>query len=397
MTQVTDARTKPGASFTKPGPDLLARARRISPLISDEANAGQAQGRLTDAAVAAIIDSELPWGLIPEEWGGLGGTDILDAMDAIEELAYADGSAGWVLMVYSFANSMVASVLDPETAEPLIGATGRGMLCGQAAPLGKAVRVDGGYRVTGHWQFGSGSSAATLIAGGCFAYEADGTQIFEDGAPLWLFPIMDAADIELLGNWNVAGLQSTASWDYAADDVFVPDARIVPLPTPTSRRPESVYRVGFLSTVYAQHVSFTLGLVRRSFSEIAKVISTKTRVGYEGTIGESQIFLYEFAQHEAQYQAVRAYCRQVFADAQNEPGGPTDLQTARIQVTCAWMTRVSDELIKWCHSWGGSASVRTPNVLARCLNDMSVAINHLYVDRMNLVGPVPPILASWQH
>lgn len=395
VTQITqDSKTGSGAA-AEGGIDLLARAKSISGLISDEADAGQARGQMTDAAVEAFIASELPWALVPREWGGLGGTSIVEIMDVIEELSYADGSSGWVMMVYSFANAMISSVLDPETGESLVGPDRKGIMCGQAAPLGRAVRVDGGYRVTGRWQFGSGSNAASLIAGGCIAYDTDGEQILKDGQPLWLFPIMDLKDVQQLGNWNVAGLQATASWDYAADDVFVPDTRAPELPNPINLRPESVFRVGFLSTVYAQHTSFTLGVVRRAFAEIASVIANKTRVGYAGTIGESEVFLYEFAQKEAEYQALRRHCWETFAEAQAEPDGPTPEQLARLQVNCAWMARVSHDLVKWCNSWGGSAAVRMPNVLSRCLNDLSVGANHLYVDRMNLVGGASTILKSW--
>ncbi|CAN5386542.1 acyl-CoA dehydrogenase family protein [soil metagenome] len=391
MSQITHERT----STLKPG-DLLARAEKISGIISAEADSSESLGRMTDVAVAALMESELPWALIPQEWGGLGGTDVLEIMDAIEEIAFADGSAGWVLMVHSFGGSILASVLDPTTAESLFGVDTRGTVCGQAAPLGRAVRTEGGYRVTGRWQFGSGSNSATFVGGGCFVFDADGSMITENGEPVWIMPFMDLADVKQLGNWDVGGLRATASWDYSVNDLFVPDAMVVPLPTPALQHNNTVLRLGFLSSVYAQHVSFTLGVLKRAFSEIVSIVADKTRVGYDGTVGESPVFLYEFAQREAQYQAVRAYSRQVFAEAQDEPGGPTDLQQARIHVACAWMARESDDLIKWCHSWGGSAAVRTPNALTRCLNDIAVASNHLYVDRMNLVGPTPIILESWK-
>jgi alkylation response protein AidB-like acyl-CoA dehydrogenase len=380
------------------GGDLLARARSISGIVSDEAAEGQARAQLTDVVIQALVESELPWALVPRELGGAGCVHAVEIMDAIEEIAFADGSAGWVIMAASFGNGMIAAVMDPETAGSMVGPGKRGILCGAVAPQGRATRVDGGYRVTGRWQFASGANWASYVGGGCIAHDSAGTVIVSNGAPSWVYPLLPIEEVELLGNWQVAGLQGTASWDFAARDVFVPDARVVALPTPVLNGTPSVYQLGFTPTVNAQHSAFALGVVKRAFTEIANVISDKTRAGYDGPIGQSSVFAYEFAQKEAEYQATRAYVRKVFADAHERmtPDGPTAVDTARMQVTCAWMTRVSEDLIKWCNSWAGSATVRMPSVLARCLNDIAVAGNHLYVDRMNIVTGAPHILASWK-
>lgn len=375
---------------------LVERARAISEIVSNGAAEGQAKGQLTESVVEALKASELPWALVPSEWGGAGCTDVVEIMDAIEEIAFADGSAGWVIMAQSFGVGMLASVLEPELAKAMVGGEARGSLCGHVAPNGRAERVEGGYRVTGHWQFASGANCSTYVAGGSHAYE-DGNLLTENGAPVWLYPMFPAEDVKWLGNWDVAGLQATASWDFSVEDLFVPDAMVVKLPVPELNGLPSVYELGFTATVNAQHASFALGVMKRAFAEIANVISRKTRVGYDGPIGQSQLFAYEFASMEAQYQATRGYVRKVFADAQARmtPDGPTPEDTARMLVACSWMTKVSEDLIQWCNSWGGSASVRMPSVLARCLNDIAVAGNHLYADRMNIVAGAPDILASW--
>ncbi|MCD9196968.1 acyl-CoA dehydrogenase family protein [Aeromicrobium wangtongii] len=381
------------------GTGLIDRARGIREILSAEAAGAETNGQLSQRAVEAMVGAGLPWSLVPEKWGGSGVTDIVEMLDVLEEVSYADGSAGWVLMATAFGNDMVGSILDPETAESMVGSETRGIVCGAVAQTGRADRVDGGYKVSGRWQFGSGANYATFFVAGCVGYDRDGRQMTHEGNPAWILPLIPAHDVELLGNWNVSGLQGTASWDYAVNDVFVPDARIIELPSPDIRRQDSVFRLGFLSCVYAQHSGVALGVMKRAFAELASVIAGKKRVGYEGTIGESPVFLYEFARKEAEYRAVRAGTREAFDEVQNsfaKNGSVSDLDMAKLQVTCAWMTQSAMELVAWCHSWGGSASVREPSVLSRCLRDISVAGNHLYVDRINLVGGAGRILHDWR-
>jgi alkylation response protein AidB-like acyl-CoA dehydrogenase len=75
-------------------PRPLGRARAISGLISEEALAAERLGRLTDKVAAAMLDANLFSILLPRADGGLGGTGV-ELFEAVEEIARADGSAGW--------------------------------------------------------------------------------------------------------------------------------------------------------------------------------------------------------------------------------------------------------------------------------------------------------------
>ena len=72
----------------------LGRARAISGLISEEALASERLGRLTDKVAAALLDANLFSILLPQADGGLGGTRV-ELFETVEEIARADGSAGW--------------------------------------------------------------------------------------------------------------------------------------------------------------------------------------------------------------------------------------------------------------------------------------------------------------
>src|ERR1700682_6460254 len=73
--------------------ELLARARKIAPIISAEALTGESSGTLAPASVAALCDTELFWCAVPKEVGGLG-CDLVTTIEIIEEITRADGSSG---------------------------------------------------------------------------------------------------------------------------------------------------------------------------------------------------------------------------------------------------------------------------------------------------------------
>src|SRR6185437_15578676 len=79
------------AIATRSGP--LERATALQPLISEDALEGERLGHLTDRVGTALLDAGLIQILVPERLGGLGASRR-DFFDAVEAIAFADGSAG---------------------------------------------------------------------------------------------------------------------------------------------------------------------------------------------------------------------------------------------------------------------------------------------------------------
>lgn len=382
---------------------FVDRARGLYDLIDSRADAARKAGQLTDDVTAAMRESGIFWTLVPEDLGGTP-IDITQYIGMLEELAHADPSAGWVGLAATQGNGMISSVLKPEDARELISGEPRGISVGHIAPLGKAVQVEGGYRITGRWQFASGANVATLIAGGSLVETEDGSPVMFGETPELVFPMMPKDKVELLGNWDVAGMQATASWDYAVKDVFVPEGHVLPVsriladPVGSCVRDEPILRLGFMGRVYAGHSSVVLGVMRRALEEITKLVAGKGRVGYQGMIGESDMFRYEFAQREADYHALRDYTYRTFREVEDSIRAGnllSPIDDARMNRVCAWLHIRGSELVQWCNSWGGSSSVRQPSALARLAADMNVMMNHLYVDRVNLIATGGAILQEW--
>src|SRR5947209_16214575 len=134
------------------GQDYLVRARALRPLIAAAADESERRREVTPEIVEALIERGIFRMLLPKSLGGAE-LDPLTYTAVLEELARGDGSPAWCLGQNSGC-SMIAPYLPPEIAREVFGGP-RGILAwGPDVPgAGRAVAVEGGYRVTGLWGF----------------------------------------------------------------------------------------------------------------------------------------------------------------------------------------------------------------------------------------------------
>lgn len=382
---------------TVPG-EYAARARAVSSVIGDEADAIEQAGTLTARTVESLREQGLFGLLLPHEFGGAG-LGIVEALEVIEELARADGSTGWAVMANAFSAGIAAGFLPAEGAREMFGGTEPGITAGMILPTGSAVRVDGGYRVTGRYAFGSGSAHASWIGAGFVVTDEDGTpEVDANGGPVCRVAFLPRERVDFLGGWHVMGMVGTGSVDYAVNGVFVPEAHTMDTFSTVPVRAEPVYRLGLLGIGVGGHAPVALGIARRSLEEIATIASTKSRPGYPTVVADSHLFKRDFVAHEALLQAARRYVYDAHADAEAtaELGlEVTAEQRARLRQVTTWVQQVAHDVVTFAYSWGGSASLRTPSVLGRCYRDISVGARHVLVEPMTLVEAADEILPGY--
>jgi alkylation response protein AidB-like acyl-CoA dehydrogenase len=89
-------------------------------------------------------------------------------------------------------------------------------------PHGAAVRVEGGYRVSGHKRFASQSTVGTAMSTMATYDDAEeGRRVLNLAVPF------SSEGVTVLDNWDTLGMRGTASNDVVLEDVFVPDERVL--------------------------------------------------------------------------------------------------------------------------------------------------------------------------
>lgn len=387
-------------TLARPDSDALSQAKAIAPLIESEADTIERESTITRPVVDALIEARLFWLMVPESYGGLG-LGMVDSLKVIEEISRADGSTGWALMANAFSTGIAVGYFSEEGAREIFDQPTPGITAGMILPTGKATRVEGGYRVTGRYQFASGSAHASWIGAGFVVHGDDGEPLLsETGDPVCRVAFVPREKVEFLGNWHVMGMVGTGSYDYAVTDVFVPEKHTMDTFSTTPVRPEPLYKLGLLGIGVGGHSGVALGLATRALQEIVTISSGKVRPGYDTFVGDSVLFRREFAKYEALLQAARAYVYDIHGEAEDTAARGEEItaeQRARMRQVTTWVQEVASDVVGFAHRWGGSQSIRNPSALGRCTRDAAVATQHLLVDPMTLVDAAQDILPGYQH
>ncbi|MGH7060701.1 MAG: acyl-CoA dehydrogenase family protein, partial [Stellaceae bacterium] len=207
---------------------LVRAAAALRPAIRRWYEEIEREQRLPPDLVAELRDAGFYRMVIPRSLGGHE-VDPLTYLRVVERLAEGAGSVGWNLANNSIGQLVTLGL--PEAGVQEIHGGGPAIMAGTAVQGGgRAVPVDGGYRVTGRWPFGTGCRESAWMLGSFQVLDgADQPRRRPDGTPLYWRGIFARSEAEVVpGSWDVAGLRGTGSFDWTVEDVFLPERRTVP-------------------------------------------------------------------------------------------------------------------------------------------------------------------------
>ena len=142
-------------TFAPPTAELLiARARAMVPHIAACARKRGRRAAFPNRIIAQIAEAGLFRILQPARWGGYE-MKPETYYDVLIALAEGDMSVGWVYGVLG-VHPWLMGLMDERAVRDVWGDDDSVRLCSSLMPVGKAEKVDGGFRVSGHWRFSSG-------------------------------------------------------------------------------------------------------------------------------------------------------------------------------------------------------------------------------------------------
>ena len=210
-----------------PSHDLLAAAEALLPEIRAAADEVDDARRVPDWLAERLASAGFFHLLTGREHGGME-ADAVTAAQVIEKLSTASPSVGWVTMILATASYWTVRMTPEEVRREIFAGVSPGeiqstVIAGTLVPHGKAVRVEGGWRVSGQWPFASGCHQATWMPTAAWLHDEGGPVRNADGAPEWRVFHLPASDCVILDTWHTSGLRGTGSTDYTMEDVFVAD------------------------------------------------------------------------------------------------------------------------------------------------------------------------------
>ncbi len=352
--------------------EWAARARAVAPMIAAAGDRTEAERKVPADVMKALHDAGLFRLLMPRSLGGAEASPLA-YMQVLEEISAADGSTAWCLG-QGLGCSLAAAFLDHDIAAEIFD-TADGVLAWGPPNGAKAIKVDGGYRVTGRWRFASGSPNCTWYGGHSEVCDADGTPIKDkNGRPVMRTMLFKAADAEAINVWDVIGLRGTGSDDYAVKDLFVPDAYTTWRDSAPDRREKGpLYNIPLL-TMYGMGFSgVAQGLARTVLEEFMKLAQEKSASGMSIKLAENAVIQSQTAQAVAKRESGRAYlCNMIKAFyAAAVAGGDYSLDLrARLRISITWSMQQAKEALDFAYHAAGTNAIFEKNPFERRFRDI---------------------------
>ncbi|MGH2371180.1 MAG: acyl-CoA dehydrogenase family protein, partial [Chloroflexota bacterium] len=200
---------------------LLNAARALAPRIAAAGDQIEAERRLPEPLVGALVEAGLFKMLLPRSLGG-GEADLLTFLQVLEHVATADGSVGWCLAQNAGRAALVLRLLRPDVARRIFGDP-RAIIANGTGASGRATEVEGGYSLEGEWPFASGCTHTTWLMGAAAVYGPDGEARRQaNGAPDTRMLLVPTFAARIVDTWQVSGLRGTGSHTVAVTGLFVP-------------------------------------------------------------------------------------------------------------------------------------------------------------------------------
>jgi len=357
---------------------VVQAAAALQPALRDYHVEIEREQRFPRALVEQLREAGFYRMVIPRALGGLE-VDPLTYLRVVELLAEGCGSVGWNLANNSIGQLVTLGLPDEGVQE--IHGNGPANLAGTAVPGGgQATPVEGGYRVTGRWTFGSGCHEAAWMLGSFQILDDGKPRLSPEGKPLFWRGIFPRAEAEIVpGSWDVAGLRGTGSFDWTVSDVFLPERRTmvhagIPLDNQWSRWPGTTYQLPAVCWVGPHHSAVITGIARAGIDALIELAGGKQPRGRPaGLLCENPQVQDAVGRADAILNAGRAYRTAMIAELWNTiaGGGETTLeQRARCRLASTYAGQSAREAMDLVYHLGGSTSFKRESRLAECWRDL---------------------------
>jgi alkylation response protein AidB-like acyl-CoA dehydrogenase len=362
---------------------VVDRARGMRDLVRAEAAESERLRTLSAPIVEEMWVSGLMSAFNPKAAGGVE-PSFHEMIETWIEMAWQDGSFGWIGIANLPSTFAAATYLPDEGfAEIFTRNDNHITIGGQYFPNGQGAVVDGGYRLSGAWNFGSGTGHSGYIGAGFFPMDNGEMRWVSEGIPEMRVAFLPREEVTFTDGWHVQGLKGTGSYDYNVADVFVPEYRTMPLFTRAPVRGTSAAsRMGLMPITAAGHASFALGVAKSMLDDVEELAATKVRMSDMATLASRPTFQKGLAHHVAAWRAARLLVIDAFSAAEAAVDAGDDLtpgMRADMRVAAVYATDTARACAEWAHLAAGTTAIREGSRLERAFRDIYTGTQHAFI------------------
>ena len=356
---------------------LIDSALSVLPEIQGMAEEIDDARQLPDRLVGRLTDAGFFRMMLDRDLGGLE-ADPLTAAQVVETLSKVSPSVGWVVMIVASTNFWAARTLPDEAVREVFTPGAPVNVTGNLVPHGRAVKADGGWRVSGQWPLGSGCHHAHWAASGGWLHDERGP-VMDGDIPAWRVFYTPIGDCRILDTWHSTGLRGTGSHDYTMDDVFVPDRLVTPHPLRApSLRPSHHY--AYSAVVIASMASVALGAARGAIDSLIEIFGEKLELPSSRPAASRFDKQADLGAAEALVGSARAYLHDVLSQVWDRiiAGEPlTSELRGRFRLACTNAATASVAAVDRIYRAGGTDFIYTSSPVERLFRDVHTVAAHV--------------------
>ncbi len=361
-------------------PSAYERARALQPLLDAHGAEMDRRRELVPEVVDALVGKDMLRLLLPRSLDGQE-IDLIDYARACEALAWADASTAWFVNQSNVSSATSAAAMPPSTAREVFGDPRDGLAWGAKHGKSRAVRVEGGYRLTGTWGFASGGRHTRWLGAHSAVQNPDGTPHMRHGRPDDRSFIFLRADARITDDWYVLGLRGTGSDTYSVEDLFIPEGRAPARDALEERRERGPLYTLMSTPLYATgFCSVTLGIGRRMLETYVELVrGGKQSRSSSNAMAVNNSVQREIAQLEARLSAARAFLHEAAREAYDAASAGTLDVDARMRLRLATthgMNEATDVSIA-AYRAAGTTAILCSQPFERRFRDAMSASQHL--------------------
>lgn len=210
--------------------EMVARARDMKAVLRAEAAAADARGAYSAEMHERFRKAGFYRIMQPRLFGGYE-FDPVTFYRVMLEVSAAHPATGWCLTLGASHSYLIGCHWPLQAQVELFGRKGDFIAPHRPMPSGRAVPVEGGFRVTGLWRYCSGIPHATHLVGGAWLERSD-------GPPTVVQLVLPRDTVTVLDDWGgdqTIGMKASGSNSVSAEDVFVPAHHVVEIPALAAR------------------------------------------------------------------------------------------------------------------------------------------------------------------
>jgi alkylation response protein AidB-like acyl-CoA dehydrogenase len=352
----------------------LDAAAAAGAVIAEHSERHDRDGSFVAEAIDVLRDAGLLAVGVPSELGG-GGATIAEVAAVQRELAHHCGAAALATAMHQHVVAFTAwryrrelpgaeATLRRVADDGIVLVSTGG--ADQTHPRGEAIRVEGGYRVSGRKVFCSQAPVGTVMST-MFAFEdpEEGRRVLNVAVPL------GADGVTVLDDWDVLGMRGTGSHSIDLQDVFVPDERVL------ANRPHGVIDPP-LQVIFS--IAFPIiSAVYLGVAEAALAAAIDAAEGKEDPIVERQVGLMAHRLRVAAW-ALDGALREVGDDPTPSMETVAAVMAAKREIALAGI-----EVCDLAMEVAGGSAFRKGSVIERAYRDIRAAKLHPFTPELTLV------------